>query len=396
MNYSRKSVLLALLCFFSGTPAFSASTLNGQMEKIARKFSGASAAMGLSTATVAVFPFEADERLSRKKVNFAVSELLTHHILKLKTLQITERAQLSEVLKEQKLGLSGAIDTRTAAAVGQVLGARLLALGNVVKLGDYYQVTAKLVDAKTAELAASEIIEVPIDAFEKDAAPYLALVPQKQAIGIFLAGNYSALTTHNSGPSGDGTFIPANPDATIASPGGGLRYWPAGNWMIEASYFAFRLNGGQAYTTPCTPISAKPPPSVSLEGDEIRLSANRIYAISNKFRLHLGAGALYINAKMPNSTSKNIVYYNGSSMLIVLYAPKPLNYLTPLLRAGLEWKPQERFGWGIFANCNLLPKTVIQRAVLEDGTGSGTAGNIRVWKAALSPFSLQTTLSLYF
>jgi len=279
-----------------------------------------------------------------------------------------------------------------------VLGARLLALGNVVKLGDYYQVTAKLVDAKTAELAASEIIEVPIDAFEKDAAPYLALVPQKQAIGIFLAGNYSALRTHNSGPSGDGKFIPRNPKATIASPGGGIRYWPASNWMIEASYFAFRLNGGQAYETPVTPVSAKPPQSVNLEGDEVHLTANRIYAISNRFRLHLGAGALYINAKMPDTTGKSIVFDNGSGGLglIVLYAPKPLNLFTPLLRAGLEWKPQERFGWGIFANCNLLPKTVIQRAVLEDAYGSGSPQNIRAWKAALSPLTLQTTLSLYF
>lgn len=391
-----KSALLAAACFLSTTVFSAASTLNSRIEQIAEKFTASAGSIGLSTATIAVFPFEADDRLSKKKVNFAVSELLTKHILMQQALRITERAQLSEVLKEQRLGLSGAIDSKTAASFGEVLGARLLVLGNVVKLGEYYQITAKLVDAKTAELVTSEIIEVPIETFDKDAAPYLVLVPEKQAIGVFLAGYYSAPNTKNSGAVtySSTRFIPNNPEAHSASAGGGVRYWPTNNYMIEGSYFPFNLKGGQAYSTPDTPSNNAGIPNIRLSGEIFRLLVSRTFRISKEIHLHLGTGALYINARNSSSYTAPHYYHGPGLFLIVSQSETKLKYLTPILRTGIEWKPQERFGWGVFGSYNLIKKSLVQNAVLANGTASPQT--VRVWKAELSPFALETTLSLYF
>jgi len=394
-----KSALITALYFFYATAFASAATLNSQIEQIARKFTASAGAIGLASATVAIFPFEADERLSKKKVNFAVSELLTKNILAQRALHVTERAQLSEVLKEQRLGLSGAIDSKTAAGVGQVLGARLLALGNVVKLGNYYQITAKLVDAKTAELVTSEIIEVPVETFDKDAAQYLVLVPQKQAIGIFLAGNYSVPTTKNSATVTYSScrVVPTNHEAHSASSGGGVRYWPTNNYMIEGAYFAFNLKGGQAFATPDTPSNNAGIPNIRFSGETFRLLVNRTFRMSKELHLHLGTGALYITARSPGSASTAYNFSGpgpGFLFIIVNHSIKPLKYLTPVLRGGIEWKPQERFGWGVFGSYNLFKKTVKQSAVLTEGNTPPVT--MPIWKAELSPFTVETTLSIYF
>ncbi|HBA59961.1 MAG TPA: hypothetical protein DCZ92_03905 [Elusimicrobia bacterium] len=391
MRRTRSLLLSAVCLFYTGTS--SAASLTVQVAKTAKKFSDSAAALGLSSATVAIFQFEADKELSRKKANFAVTELLTHHILAQKTLQVTERTQLSAVLREQRLGLSGALDAKTASGVGQILGARLLVLGNVVKLGKSYQIVAKLVDSKTAEIIASEVVEVPAETFNKDAAPYLVLVPKSQAIGAFVTGNYGFVTTRNS-PTvtyNSASVVPSNPDAHSISTGWGLRYWPADDYMIEASYSRFKLSGGRVYTIlNATSVDSKQPPLVALSGYAIQLTVNRIFAISQVFRFHIGAGALNVLATMPTTTGRTNGYWNVS----VQYTSEPLSYLAPILRTGLEWKPQERIGFGIFGSYSLLRRTVVQKVILDDGTNPTQTSS--VWEAELSPFALETTLSLYF
>jgi len=393
MRHLKKWGFLSAVCFLCAAAESSAETLASQFEATAQKLTRSAAGIELSTATLAVFPFEADERLSRKRVNFAVSELLSHYILKQRSLQLIERAQLSEVLKEQRLGLSGAIDSKTAAGVGQLLGARLLILGNVVKLGDYYQITVKLVDARTAVLITSEINEVPIETFDKDAAPYLVLVPPTQAIGIFLTGSYGfASVRHSPAATINAVLItPSNPKADLVYTGFGARYWPTNKWMIEASYSVFSLSSGRAYElSGSNPNDGKSPPSIAFSGDAFRVLVNRGYNVSNKFKAHYGAGALYVHATIPDPTNKSRVF--NPPMQSVALSARSFNYVTPAFRVGLEWKPQQRMGWGIFGNYNLLKTSAVQYAVLNDG---GPV-KMRVWKADLQPFSLETTLSIYF
>jgi len=65
---------------------------------------------------------------------------------------VVERSMLKEALKEQKLGQSGTIDQNTAVGIGKILGAQIVAVGSVVKLGESYTLNIRFVDVETGEV----------------------------------------------------------------------------------------------------------------------------------------------------------------------------------------------------------------------------------------------------
>ena len=83
----------ALFIALSASPAFS-SELDSELKKTAQKLFQTAVDRNLTASTLAVFPFQADEKLSRKRVNFAVSEMLTTNLIKGGTFTVIERSQL--------------------------------------------------------------------------------------------------------------------------------------------------------------------------------------------------------------------------------------------------------------------------------------------------------------
>lgn len=65
---------------------------------------------------------------------------------------VVERSILKEALKEQKPGLSGTVDQTTAIGIGKVLGAQLVAVGSLVKIGVTYTLNVRFVDVETGEV----------------------------------------------------------------------------------------------------------------------------------------------------------------------------------------------------------------------------------------------------
>jgi len=63
------------------------------------------------------------------------AEILRTTLIETGRYTIIERGMLNQVLEEQKLSLSGIVDPNTAAGIGKVLGAQLVAVGSVVKIG---------------------------------------------------------------------------------------------------------------------------------------------------------------------------------------------------------------------------------------------------------------------
>jgi len=62
---------------------------------------------------------------------------------------VIERGLLKQVLEEQKLGLSGAVEPKTAVGIGKILGANLVAAGSVVKTGGTYTLNVRFVSVET-------------------------------------------------------------------------------------------------------------------------------------------------------------------------------------------------------------------------------------------------------
>ncbi|WP_020527983.1 CsgG/HfaB family protein [Flexithrix dorotheae] len=89
---------------------------------------------------VAVFVFEdkTDKGWrwwNNKSVGEGMSDMLTTELVKSEEFIVIERAELDEILAEQKLGLSGAVTEQSAAEIGKLLGVELAVVGAVTEFG---------------------------------------------------------------------------------------------------------------------------------------------------------------------------------------------------------------------------------------------------------------------
>ncbi len=72
---------------------------------------------------------------SYDNLSTAAADNLTTQLVMTKQFSVIERQKLNLVLQEQQLGLSGAVDARTAANVGKLLGVQLIVIGSVEEFG---------------------------------------------------------------------------------------------------------------------------------------------------------------------------------------------------------------------------------------------------------------------
>jgi len=104
--------------------------------------------------TIAVFDFE-NNGLEAHQVR-QITSRLESELVKIEGLKVVERNKIDELLKEQKLQMSGFIEEDYLIDVGKMLGAKQVVLGSIGRItDDYYTITAKLVDVETSEMIQS-------------------------------------------------------------------------------------------------------------------------------------------------------------------------------------------------------------------------------------------------
>lgn len=171
-------IVLSVNNLFAGTASSKLSALADSL------ISGYSDKFKDKKSAIAIFPLNCDEKLDKLRVGFAVSEIMSHRFVASNTFTVVERGELNKLLSEQKLQASGAVESESAVRLGKILGADVILVGNVQKVGGNYQVNARLVNAETSEVVSSGYQEFDASAFEYDAKVYLNLVPEKEAVGI--------------------------------------------------------------------------------------------------------------------------------------------------------------------------------------------------------------------
>jgi len=111
---------------------------------------------------VAVFPFE-DANVATESTGLgeSISEMMTTALISYGRFEVVERMQLQNVISEQALGQSGAIDSESAIAVGKILGVEAVAIGSLSKLRNVIEGDARLIEVETGKAitAASGNIE---------------------------------------------------------------------------------------------------------------------------------------------------------------------------------------------------------------------------------------------
>ena len=91
---------------------------------------------------VAVVDFAVDD-LAVDNLGSQIAQTVTILLANQPGLRMVDRSSLDAVLEEQQLSLTGLVDTHEAVRVGQLVGARIIVVGQVFQLGEQVFLTAK-------------------------------------------------------------------------------------------------------------------------------------------------------------------------------------------------------------------------------------------------------------
>jgi hypothetical protein len=294
---------------------------------------------------------------------------MSHRFVANGAFTLVERAELEKLLSEQRFQASGAVDNETAVKLGKVVGAGVLLLGNIQKMGGKYNINARLVNAETGEIIVSGYGELVSGVFEEDARPYLNIVPEVQRLGFYLLYNYrhnaNSLSSQYSNVGNTLTLTPRAFDLGLF--GGGVRYFPSSKIVVDLSGFG---NGSK-------PIGGnlKIPPGINMDYNV------KVYAFRG-----------LVNLK--TRWTDRVTSYSGVGLTrYKIYAIDPVAYITPTVMFRLEYSPQPRIGISISGGYDL--KT-------QSAKGSATTGLVdsdiygTTEKARLDKFYLEPSVSVYF
>jgi len=82
----------------------------------------------------------------------AVAAMLVTEFSGREGMQVIERAQLNNLLQEQRLALSGRVDESSAVEIGKLLGAQYVFHGQVMSIVDNLRIDIRAVDVETSEI----------------------------------------------------------------------------------------------------------------------------------------------------------------------------------------------------------------------------------------------------
>ncbi|MCP4405123.1 MAG: hypothetical protein GY801_48455, partial [bacterium] len=96
---------------------------------------------------VAVLDFKSI--LAPPELGVAVAEILRTELIGVGEYTVIERGMLEQILSEQELQLTGAVNSETAVEIGRLTGAKLVVIGSIVKTGSVYTINSRFIDVET-------------------------------------------------------------------------------------------------------------------------------------------------------------------------------------------------------------------------------------------------------
>lgn len=121
----------------------------------------------------------------------AVTAMLVTEFSQRDGIQVIERAEINDMLREQDLALSGRIDESSAVEIGRLLGAQYVLHGQITSIVDNLRMDIRAVDVETSEVVSvlkksdktSELLAVVVGLADEFGAQ-LHLVPPSERPGI--------------------------------------------------------------------------------------------------------------------------------------------------------------------------------------------------------------------
>jgi TolB-like protein len=88
---------------------------------------------------------------TERSIGRAAAENLRNALIERQRFIVVERAQIQQALQEQVFIQSGMVDSRQAVTIGKLLGANIIVVGSVTKLGRTFTINARFIDVQTGE-----------------------------------------------------------------------------------------------------------------------------------------------------------------------------------------------------------------------------------------------------
>lgn len=158
---------------------------------------------------IAVLPFDGGKGAEQEEVGTALQAMVITDLASVPGLRLLERARIKDLLAEQELGLSGALDPATAAQTCKLLGASHLLVGRCTVVGAKMRLDARLLRAQAGDVVVAAAIEGDKEAFfelEKDlvnrliTAMGVKLLPKERAeVAKVHTADYEAFRTFGKG-----------------------------------------------------------------------------------------------------------------------------------------------------------------------------------------------------
>ena len=106
-------------------------------------------ALTIKNETIAVFDFIGNDINSNTART--LSDRLRIELVKYNFINVLERSRIDAILEEQAIQMSGCVD-ECLVEVGKLLGATSIITGSIGKVGDYYTINARKINATTGKL----------------------------------------------------------------------------------------------------------------------------------------------------------------------------------------------------------------------------------------------------
>lgn len=109
---------------------------------------------------IAVMDFQVQgEKFETEDIGKIVAEWLITALVQEGRFDVVERRLLEKILQEQKLSVSGVVDAESIARLGKVLGAKIVVTGSVMKLRQFMEVNARLINVENGSIIAAEKVK---------------------------------------------------------------------------------------------------------------------------------------------------------------------------------------------------------------------------------------------
>lgn len=302
--------------------------------------------------TLAVFPFQAEERLASRGTGVAVSQLLSHYIFVNRGVILVERSELSKVLEEQKLGLTGVIENDMALKVGHLLGSQFLLVGNISQIGKNYQINVRLVNAEDGKIINTCFGELEKSELDGEMLAFTPLVPQKEIITIAAVYQTPELVFSNKDANvmvnNEAIAMSATTESMSPYTGIAIRYSPLKNTHIELTTFPqtakYTINiKATNYTRYANPWGDEDNSNIEV-GPAYMLSITRAFPIIPTLNFVCGGGVLTSTIKF--ELHRLVGAIKSQYPVKLNKSPYEIYFVT----AGFEYKVKQRLSLGVAGN----------------------------------------------